>query len=73
MNGFFGWLSRLVTVRPYITILVLVIITALLAAGVTRRAPTLETTSTLPVCDATAFRFSRWLSLHRREYVFYRD
>lgn len=27
----------------------------------------------LPSSDALAFRFSRWLSLHRREYVFYRD
>ena len=27
----------------------------------------------LPTSDAMAFRFSRWLSLHRREYVFYRD
>ena len=48
MSGFFGWLSWLVTVRPYITILVLIVITVLLAAGITRRAPALETTSTLP-------------------------
>lgn len=27
----------------------------------------------LPSSDAMAFRFSRWLSLYRREYVFYRD
>ncbi len=27
----------------------------------------------LPSADALAFRFARWLSLHRREYVFYRD
>ena len=27
----------------------------------------------LPSSDAMAFRFSKWLSLHRREYVFYRD
>lgn len=26
-----------------------------------------------PSADALAFRFSRWLSLHRREHVFYRD
>ena len=32
-------LSRLVTARPYVTILVLLAITVLLAAGVTRRAP----------------------------------
>ncbi len=27
----------------------------------------------LPSSDPMAFRFSRWLSLHRREHVFYRD
>ena len=27
----------------------------------------------LPSSDAVAFRFSKWLSLHRREHVFYRD
>lgn len=27
----------------------------------------------LPSSDAMAFRFSKWLSLHRREYAFYRD
>lgn len=54
MSGFFGWLSWLVTVRPYITILVLFIITVLLTAGVTRRAPALETTSTLPEENAVA-------------------
>lgn len=27
----------------------------------------------LPSSNPMAFRFSRWLSLHRREYVFYRD
>ena len=27
----------------------------------------------LPSSDAMAFRFSRWLSLHRREFVFHRD
>ena len=54
MSGFFSWLSWLVTTRPYITILVLITITVLLAAGVTRRAPALETTSTLPGESAVA-------------------
>ena len=48
MSRFFGWLSWVITVRPYITILILVIMTVLLAAGATRRAPALETASTLP-------------------------
>lgn len=47
-------LSWLVTVRPYITLLVLVIITVVLAAGVTRRAPPAETGATLPQGSAVA-------------------
>ena len=54
MSGFFCWLSWLVTARPYITILVLIIITVLLAAGVTMRAAALETKSTLPGESAVA-------------------
>ena len=27
----------------------------------------------LPTADRMAFRFAKWMSLHRREYVFYRD
>ncbi len=54
MSGFFGWLSLLVTVRPYITILVLILITVLLAAGATRRATPLDTRSTLPDNSAVA-------------------
>ena len=54
MSGFFGWLSWLVTVRPYITILVLILITVLLAAGATRRATPLDTRSTLPDNSAVA-------------------
>ena len=54
MSRFFEWLSWLVTVRPYTTILVLIIITVLLAAGGTRRAPALETTSTLPDGNSVA-------------------
>ena len=40
MNSILGWLSRLVTARPFITLLVLLLITVLLGAGVTRRAAT---------------------------------
>ena len=54
MSNFPGWLSRLVTARPYHTILVIVIITVLLAAGATRRAPPPETASTLPQNNAVA-------------------
>ena len=54
MNKTLGWLSWLVTVRPYVTLLVLVIITVVLAAGVTRRAPPPETAATLPEGSAVA-------------------
>ncbi len=54
MNKTLGWLSWLVTVRPYITILVLLIITVLLGAGATRRAPPPETAATLPQGSAIA-------------------
>ena len=54
MSGFLNWLSWLITVRPYITILVLIIITVLLAAGATRRAPIPETAATLPDGSAVA-------------------
>ncbi len=42
MNNTLGWLSRLVTARPYVTIAVLLAITVLLGAGATRRAPPTE-------------------------------
>ena len=48
MNDTLGRLSRLITGRPYITVLVLVLITILLGAGATRRAPPPETAETLP-------------------------
>ena len=48
MSNFLGWMSWLITVRPYLTILVLIIITVALVAGATRRAPPPETASTLP-------------------------
>ena len=37
-----SWLSWLVTVRPYVTLLALIMITVVLAAGATRRAPPTE-------------------------------
>ncbi len=54
MSNFLGWFSWLITVRPYLTLLVLVIITVLLAAGATRRAPPPETRATLPQGSAVA-------------------
>ena len=42
MSKILSWLSWLVTVRPYITLVVLLIITVVLAAGTTRRAPPTE-------------------------------
>ena len=47
-------LSRLVTARPYVTLLILVIITVALGAGTTRRAPPPETEATLPQGNAVA-------------------
>ena len=41
-------MSWLVTARPYITLLVILIITVLLGAGAPRRAPPPETAATLP-------------------------
>ena len=54
MINVLGWLSRLVTARPYITLLVLLLITVLLGAGATRRAPPPETAATLPQGSAVA-------------------
>ena len=54
MTGFLSWVSWLVTARPYLTILVLVLITALLAVGAGRRAPVPDTASTLPDNSAVA-------------------
>ncbi len=54
MSGILGWLSWVVTVRPYVTVLILIIITVLLAAGATRRAPLPDTASTLPDDSAVA-------------------
>ena len=54
MNQILVGLSSLVTARPYITLLVLVLITVLLGAGTTRRAPPPETEATLPRGSAIA-------------------
>ncbi len=48
MNNMPGRLGPIITGRPYITIIVLVLITIVLGAGTTRRAPPPETAATLP-------------------------
>ena len=42
MSNVLGWLSWLVTVRPYVTLIVLLVVTVLLAAGATLRVPPTE-------------------------------
>ncbi len=64
MTTLLGWLSWLVTARPYITLLVLLAITVLLGAGVTRRAPPPETEATLPQGGAVA------MALHEIDELF---
>ena len=54
MSNLLGRMSWLFTVRPYLTILVLIFITVALAAGATRRAPPPETAATLPEGNAVA-------------------
>ena len=54
MNKILSGLSWLVTVRPWLTLAFLLLITVLLAAGATRRAPPPETVSTLPKGNAVA-------------------
>ena len=54
MSTILDRLSRLVTARPYVTLLILVIITVALGAGTTRRAPPPETKATLPQGNAVA-------------------
>ena len=54
MDTIIGRLSRITTARPYITILVLVLVTLALGAGAVRRAPPPETASTLPDGSAVA-------------------
>ena len=54
MHGILGWFSRLVTARPWLTILVLILITVGLGAGATQRLPPPETVDTLPKGNAVA-------------------
>ena len=54
MSTILDRLSRLVTARPYVTLLILVIITVALGAGTTRRAPPPETKATLPQGNTVA-------------------
>ena len=54
MTKILGWLSWLVTARPYVTLLILLLITILLGAGAARRAPPPETAATLPQGSAVA-------------------
>ncbi len=48
MHRILDRLSRLVTVRPYITLVVLLVITVVMAAGATLRAPPIQTEGFLP-------------------------
>ena len=54
MNRILDRFSWLVTVRPYLTLFVLVIITVVLAAGAVLRLPPPETEDTLPQGSAVA-------------------
>ena len=54
MNNILSGLSWLVTVRPWLTLAFLLLITVLLAAGATRRAQPPETAATLPKGNAVA-------------------
>ncbi len=48
MHNILGWLSWLVTVRPWLTLLVLLVVTVLMAMGSNLREPPLDTEGTLP-------------------------
>ncbi len=54
MNRTLGWLSSLVTARPYATLAVLLIITVILGAGASLRLPPAETSAALPKESAVA-------------------
>ena len=54
MNDILGWLSRLVTARPWLTLLVLLIVTAVMMMGSNLREPPLDTEGTLPRDSAVA-------------------
>ncbi len=48
MHNILGWLSWLVTVRPWLTLLVLLVVTVLMMMGSNLREPPLDTEGTLP-------------------------
>ncbi len=58
MNNILVWLSWLVTARPWLALLVLLIVTVLLAMGSGLHEPPLDTEGTLP---GTAPSPKRWL------------
>ena len=70
MYKLLGWLSWLVTVRPYVTLLVLVITTVVLAMGATLREPPTKGNSLVQVAAADVseeigelFRYSAEVSI----------
>ena len=54
MDRTLAWVSRLVTARPWITLIVLIIVTFVMAAGGSLREPPPETAATLPKGSAVA-------------------
>ena len=54
MHDMLGWVSRLVTARPWLTLLVLLIVTVLMSMGSDLREPPLDTEGTLPRDSAVA-------------------
>ncbi len=54
MYNVLSWLSRVITVRPWVTLAVLLIVTVVLGAGGTLRAPPPEIAATLPKGSAVA-------------------
>ena len=54
MNGILGKLSQLITARPWITLAVLLVFTALFASGAARREPPPDIAATLPKGSAVA-------------------
>ena len=54
MHNVLGWVSRLVTARPWLTLLALLIVTVLMSMGSNLREPPLDTEGTLPRDSAVA-------------------
>ena len=54
MDSILTWLARMVTARPWITLLVLLVVTIALGYGAVHRAPPPETRATLPQGSAVA-------------------